>query len=248
MGRILRRRVALTVAFAAILAGGTAVALGATAAPKHARATRHARVHGAGTRRHGGIVQAASTYLGLTPKQMKEQLRSGKTLAQIAAATPGKSEAGLVAALVTAIKAKLPSPPADLETQVKALVNRAPGTELHRHTRLGGARHGALRAAALSYLGISRHQLISQLKSGKTLAQVADSIPGKSAAGLTEVLVKTIKTKLDAAVGAHRLSDRAATARLTLLRARITRLLDHTHAGLHHGAHAPPGASTTPGT
>jgi hypothetical protein len=242
MGRILRRRIALAVAFVAVLAGGTAVALGATTTPKHSGA-RHARLRAAATHRRGGIVGAASAYLGLTPKQLKEQLASGKTLAQVAAATPGKSEAGLIAAIVAAVKAKIPSPPADLEAQVKALVNRSARTELNRHSRLGAARHGALRAAALAYLGISRHQLITELKSGKTLAQIADSIPGKSAAGLTEALVKVVKTKLNAAVAAHHLSARDEAARLTLLRARITQLLNHTHAG-RHSTHSQAGAGT----
>jgi hypothetical protein len=239
---MLRRRVALIVALAAVLAGGTAVALGATAAPKHARTTRHTRVHARGERRQG-IIQAAATYLGLAPSELGEQLRHGKSLAQIAAATPGKSEAGLVAAIVEAVKAKIPSPPADLETRVKAIVNRSPRTELARHAHLGARRHGALRAAALSYLGITRHELIQQLKSGKTLAQVADSTPGKSAAGLTEVLLGTFKGKLDARVAAHQLNKRAETARLAMLRGRISRLLRWTHTG-RHPAH--PGTATTP--
>lgn len=235
MRPVLRRRVALIVALAAVLAGGTAVALGATAAPKHARSTRHGRVHARGERRQG-IIQAAAGYLGLAPSQLGEQLRQGKSLAQIAVATPGKTEAGLVAAIVEAVKAKIPSPPADLETRVKAIVNRSPRTELARHARLGARRHGALRAAALGYLGITRHQLIEQLKSGKTLAQVADSTPGKSAAGLTEVLLGTFKGKLDARVAGHHLSKSAETARLTLLRSRISRLLSWTHTG-RHAAH-----------
>jgi hypothetical protein len=244
MRRILRRRVALTVAVVAVLAGGTAVALGATTAPKHARTARHARVHTRGERRQG-IIQAAAGYLGLAPSQLGEQLRQGKSLAQIAAATPGKTEAGLVAAIVEAVKAKIPSPPADLETRVKAIVNRSPRTELARHARLGSRRHGALRTAALSYLGITRHQLIEQLKSGKTLAQVADSTPGKSAAGLTGVLLGTFKGKLDARVAAHQLSKSAETARLALLRSRISRLLAWTHTG-HHAAHHAAAPGTTP--
>ncbi len=235
---------ALGVALAAILAGGTAVALGATSAPKHARGIRQARVHARGAKRRG-IIQAAISYLGLAPTQVAAQLHQGKSLAQIAAATPGKSEAGLVAAIVEAVKGKIPSPPADLEARIKAIVNRTPGTELARHTRLGGRRHGALRAAALAYLGMTRHELIKQLKTGKTLAQVADSTPGKSAAGLTEVLLATFKGKLDARVAAHQLSKGAESARLAFLRGRISRLLDQTHVGLR-AAHGQTGTSAVP--
>lgn len=236
---------ALTVAFAAILAGGTAVALGASTSPKHARGTRQTRVHSRSEKRRG-LVQAAASYLALTPAQLNAQLAQGKSLAQIAATMPGKSEAGLVAAIVEAVKAKVPSATtAALETRVKALVNRTPRTELARHGRVGARRHGALRAAALAYLGMTRHELIEQLKTGKTLAQVADATPGKSAAGLTEALLATVKTKLNTRVAAHKLSKKAEGARLTVLHARITHLLATTHLG-HRTAHSQSGASTTP--
>jgi hypothetical protein len=233
MGRILRRRVALSVALAAILAGGTAVALGATTAPKHTRGARQTRTHVRGEKRLS-MIGAASSYLGLSPAQIAEQLHQGKSLAQLAAATPGKTEAGLIAAMTEAVKSKIPTPPADLEARVKAIVNRTPGTELARHARLGGRRHGALRAAVLSYLGMTRHQLIKELKTGKTIAQVADSTPGKSAAGLTEVLLATFKGKLDATVAAHELTKSDESAHLTLFKARVSRLLAQTHVGLHH--------------
>jgi hypothetical protein len=50
-------------------------------------------------RRFAGAVVA---YLSVRRSQLESQLASGKTLAQIAAATPGKSAAGLVAAIVAA--------------------------------------------------------------------------------------------------------------------------------------------------
>jgi len=247
MGRTLRRRIALVIAFSAVLAGGTAVALGATTTPKHARPSRHARLHNRGVRAHGGLVSAAASYLGLTTSQLQEQLRGGKTLAQIADATPGKSEAGLVAAMLAAVKAKIPSTPPALEARIKALVNRTPKTELERHAALGAARHGALRAAVLSYLGLTRHQLILEMKSGKTIAQIADATPGRSAAGLTEVMVNAIKPRLDAALAAHKLSKQDAAARLARLKSRISRLLSHQHPG-DRPMHTPGGASTNAGT
>ncbi len=50
---------------------------------------------------------AAARYLGLSTGQLQRELHSGKTLAQIADATPGKSSAGLVDALVAARKQQL---------------------------------------------------------------------------------------------------------------------------------------------
>ena len=246
MTRVLRRRIALAVALTAMLAGGTAVALGATREGHHQR-VRHGRAHRGATARRSGLLDAASSYLGVSKSRLQLELQSGKSLAQIANATPGKTQAGLVAALVAAVKSKLPSPPPDLETRIQALVNRTPATERNRHLRHAGARHSALRAALLSYLGLTRRQLVEQLKTGKTIAQVADSIPGKSATGLTEALVKVLSVKLDAAVAAHRLSKQAETQHLTHLRARIARVLAHTHPGLHHPhSQASSGTSTAP--
>jgi hypothetical protein len=49
----------------------------------------------------------AADYLGLAPARLGAQLRAGKTLAQIADATPGRSSAGLVLVLLSARKQRL---------------------------------------------------------------------------------------------------------------------------------------------
>jgi ribosomal protein L10 len=69
---------------------------------KKAHAVRAAKAAG-----HGGEVRAAAGYLGLTVAELRADLKAGKTLAQVADATPGKSADGLVQALVAAAKAKL---------------------------------------------------------------------------------------------------------------------------------------------
>jgi hypothetical protein len=65
---------------------------------------------GAGAHRGRGLVRgelkAASSYLGLTEKQLIPQLRDGKTLAQVAQAQ-GKTTAGLEQALTAALKTRL---------------------------------------------------------------------------------------------------------------------------------------------
>jgi hypothetical protein len=108
-----------------------------------------------------------------------------------------------------------------------------------------------LRQAALSYLGLTRRQLLEQLRTGKTIGQVADSIPGKSAAGLSEALVNKLTPKLDAAVKAHRFTKRVEAAKLAALRARIARVLARSahpasHAHSHSRAQAPRGPHTGP--
>jgi hypothetical protein len=55
----------------------------------------------------GDDLAAAATYLGSTATDLATQLQAGKTLAQVAAATSGKTTAGLVAALVAAEKTEI---------------------------------------------------------------------------------------------------------------------------------------------
>jgi hypothetical protein len=58
-------------------------------------------------RARGNDLQAAATYLGVTTTVLRSDLQGGKTLAQVAAATSGKSAAGLIDALVTAQQATI---------------------------------------------------------------------------------------------------------------------------------------------
>ncbi|TMG70517.1 MAG: hypothetical protein E6H81_06680 [Chloroflexi bacterium] len=50
---------------------------------------------------------AAATYLGISQTDLQTKVQSGQTLAQIAAATSGKSRDGLIAALVADAKDKI---------------------------------------------------------------------------------------------------------------------------------------------
>jgi hypothetical protein len=91
------------------------------------------------------VLGGAARYLGLTDQQLIGQLRSGKTLAQIASAR-GKSKIGLEHAIVAAFKARLGKataagrvPPAIEQRILKAfsqhiqdLVNGRPPAVLHR--------------------------------------------------------------------------------------------------------------------
>jgi hypothetical protein len=229
---MLKRRLALAVAALALLAGGTAVALGATAAGHDSRAGHH--VHGAA--RHG-LLAAASGYLGIPAGQIRGELASGKTLAQIADSIPGKSEAGLVSALVAAGGQRLRYASTKLTERAQALVQGKPG--LSNHRRFGAApRHGSLRAAAVSYLGIDEKTLAEELRSGKTLAQVADATPGKSAAGLSQALLEAATKRLQERTSAAHLSRSTEAKRLARLKTKIQSALSRSHTGLR--AHREP--------
>ena len=55
----------------------------------------------------GGSFSAATAYLGISPTQLFADIQSGKTLAQIANSTSGKSASGLIDAMVAAQQSQL---------------------------------------------------------------------------------------------------------------------------------------------
>jgi hypothetical protein len=184
-------------------------------------------------------ITAAANYLGISESDLLTSLQSGKTLAQIASATSGKSTAGLIDALVAAEKTEIAAAVsagrltqaeadqiiATLKDRFTSLVN---GTLPDGHGFGGpfGHGHGDDLAAAATYLGISQTALETALQSGKTLAQVADATSGKSAAGLIDALVAHEKTELAAAVTAGRLTQAQADQLSANLKQRVTDLVN----------------------
>ena len=182
------------VAIAALAGGGSAIA-----AKGHTQTTA-ASAPAASFDRHGPPgLPAAATYLGITTTALQTQLQSGKTLAQIANATSGKTAAGLIAALVADAKATLgANAPADLEQHITDMVNgvRGPGGP-GGPGGFGHDHHGGPQLdAAATYLGVTVDTLRTQLQSGKTLAQIANATSGKSASGLIDALVADARTHI----------------------------------------------------
>jgi len=230
VSRKLQLNAMLVVAVSALVAG---VVLASAAAGDRGPHRRHrARQHSlrarasarGGHQRTGAVgdeVRLAGAYLGLARAQLRARLQSGGPLAQIADATGGKSAAGLIEALVRAKAARLSVAVSTGElTQTKAQV-RLTGV----HTRVTLDVYGATALldlpAAASYLDVSAAQLRHQLRSGLSLAQIADATPGRSAAGLIDALVSARQDSVDAAVASGAL-DRAATRKyLSGLRRRI---------------------------
>jgi hypothetical protein len=81
-------------------------------------------------------------------------------------------------------------------------------------------------AGAAKYLGITEKQLLSDLRGGKTLAQVAQS-EGKSVSGLEQAIVSGEKTRLAALVSKGFLTQAQEQRRLTLITRAIDRLVEH---------------------
>jgi hypothetical protein len=210
------------VGIVALALGGTALAAkGHSQSKRVASAARSDAHHGP-----GDDLDAAAAYLGSTTDALLTQLQAGKTLAQVADATSGKSKAGLIAALVTHEKAELvDAVKAGRLTQSQA--DTVGATLTRRFTDfVNGVRpamgpgghgpghdHGGGIQVAATYLGISLDSLRPQLEAGKTLAQIANATSGKSASGLIDALVADATTRF----GANAPSD---------LRARITDLVN----------------------
>jgi hypothetical protein len=189
----------VAVGLLAFAGGGTALAgKGTSTSHTTTNAFRAHDLHGP-----GDDLDAAASYLGTTAAALETQLQAGKTLAAIAGTTSGKSVAGLVSALVAAEKTELAAgvtagklTQAQADTISSTLQQRF--TDFVNGVRPAGGPAGGghfghgpgpgLDAAA-TYLGISQTSLFTQLRSGKTLAQVADATTGKSAAGLIAALV-----------------------------------------------------------
>jgi hypothetical protein len=230
MSRIRTRNVMLAVAIAAV-AAGVIVAVTADGGHNSASSTR-APANGASAATAGEVVLAAS-YLGVTPTQLHKEMRSGRTLAQIANATGGKSATGLLNALVSAKAGKLRTTLAarklsprqektrltDLRTRIRAQLNRLRADRIRGYVGL---------TATARYLGVSGAQLRAELLSGRSLAQIAAATPGKSASGLIDARVSAREAGIKAALMSGAITHPQASRLLSSLRARITHEVQRT--------------------
>ncbi len=85
-------------------------------------------------------------------------------------------------------------------------------------------------AAAAKYLGLSQQQLFSQLRAGKSLAQVAQA-KGKTTAGLEQAMTAAVKAELDKAVAANRITAAQEQKLLGRLSSRLDALVNRKHGG-----------------
>jgi hypothetical protein len=92
----------------------------------------------------------------------------------------------------------------------------------------GGKRHhapGVSLKAAAQYLQLDRAELIKDVRSGQTLAQIATA-RGKSVNGLEAAMVAAAKAKLDAAVTAGKLSPAQEQTKLQRVQKLVDRLVN----------------------
>lgn len=150
----------------------------------------------------GGILPTAAQVLNMTPQQLAQELRGGQSIAQVAE-SKGVSEQQVIDAIVQKISAtldqrvqagkltqdKADQMKADLPARVKNIVE---------HTGLAKQGHPLARvgiAEVASVLGMTPQDLTAQLKSGKSIADVAQS-KGMSQAQLIDQLLNKEKDAL----------------------------------------------------
>jgi len=104
---------------------------------------------------------------------------------------------------------------------------------------VGGGR-AALAGVASRYLGISPETLSHERQSGKSLAQIAESTPGKSVAGLKAAIVEQAKKRLDAASRRGRITAKQESQLLAAVSTRTQALLERSGPGLGLGPRVPP--------
>jgi hypothetical protein len=178
------------------------------------------------TQSHGGTAPLGSgndpyvdvelAFLGIDKKTLLAKLKQGQTLAQIATAQ-GKSPQGLIDALVATAKVKL-----DAKVKAGGLAKAKEAAVLAKlRVQVGKLVTKSFGASAkipavyltpiLAYLQIDDPTLEQELRSGKSLAQIAVE-HGKTAAGVTAAILGAVGAQLDAQVTAGKLtaSDRDA--------------------------------------
>jgi len=170
---------------------------------------------------------AAAAYIGITEAQLRTELGTDKSLADVAIAH-GKTRDGLIAALVASQQKNI----ATLVDQkgIGARPNPANGTGPGFGRRPGEhILFGDFLGAAATYLGTTTADLETKIRAGQTLAQIGNATAGKSRDGLLSALVADETAKIDAAQTAGKITADQATQLKANLSTRLAQLVDTTH-------------------
>ena len=179
------------------------------------------KVFGTGPGAKGSFFTAAATYIGITEAQLRTELGTDKSLADVAIAH-GKTRDGLIAALVAA-----------QQQSIATLVDqKGIGSRPHPAPGFGrgpGGKNviGDIEAAAATYLGTTEADLETKMRAGQTLAEIANATAGKSRDGLLNALVAEATAKIDAAQKAGTITADQATELKTNLSTRLARFIDN---------------------
>jgi hypothetical protein len=163
---------------------------------------------------------AAAAYIGIPIADLRTQLASGKSLADIAAAN-GKTRDGLIAALVAAEQKEI----ATFVDQKGVAGPGGPGKGGPGRAIFGV--QGDPLAAAATFLGTTTADLRTKIETGQTLAQITTA-SGKTRDALIQALVADAKAKIAQAKTDGKLTADQATTLEDGLTDRLTKLVDAT--------------------
>jgi hypothetical protein len=161
---------------------------------------------------HTDYLSAAATYIGITTDQLRTELGTDKSLADVAVAH-GKTRDGLIQALVAANQTSITT----LVDQKGIGAQRGPGDR---------GVIGDQFSIAATYLGTTTADLRTKMQAGQTLAQIAAATSGKSRDGLIAALTADAKAKIAAAQAAGTITADRATELTNDLAEKITLFVD----------------------
>jgi DNA-binding phage protein len=177
--------------------------------------------------RGGFDLEVAAKTLGITTEELRTQLEAGKSLADVAKAE-GVDKQKLIDALVKAGEARLDEAKATLPDRVAKLVDATHKPGEHGpggHGGPDGHGRGAGLEAAAKALGITEDALKTELKDGKTLAEVAKE-KGVDKQKVIDALVAEAKARSAAAVKAGKITQAQADEHVKNATERITKMVD----------------------
>jgi uncharacterized protein (DUF433 family) len=183
------------------------------------------------------LALAAKT-IGISPAELVKDLAQGKSIAQVATDHSVQPSA-VISALVTAADAKVTAAlnahkitqaqatklDARIPTVVANFVNKPHPRAVRADLR--DLRKDAVQIAAKT-IGIPAKQLVSEVKGGKTVAQVAAD-HGSSGQAVITALTTAIEKKIDALVAAHKLTPAQGQALEAKVPAKVANFVNNWH-------------------
>jgi DNA-binding CsgD family transcriptional regulator len=204
-------------------------------------------------------IAKAATALGMTEAELKTELQAGKSIADVAKAKNIDLDT-VIAKLTAAFKAHLDEEVAsgkhtqaeadaklaEFSTRVTTMVN-APGLPMHGgkggHGPGGKGGHGPQKFATAQLattLKLTEAELQTQLKSGKTIKQIADA-QNVDIADVKTTLTAAFKAHLDEEVASGEHTQAEADAKLAEFKTRLDDMVNGVRPVGGKGGHGPEG-------
>jgi uncharacterized protein (DUF433 family) len=209
--------------------------------------------HGPG-KGHGQGGEAVATALGITVDELKTELTSGKSIADVAKAK-NVDIAKVIAAMTAQMKthlaeevasgkhtqAEADAKLAEFTTRATEMVNKVGGLQAG-HKGGPGGKHGQGGEAVATALGVTVEELKTELSSGKSIADVAKA-KNVDIAKVIAAMTAQMKTHLAEEVASGKHTQAEADAKLAEFTARATEMVNKVgglqagHKGRGHGPH-----------